>query len=582
MKKLLKCMVMAVASFGLAFTGCKVDDGGSTPIFLPIGGSGGSSSAVVAPEIDYEKSTLPSAVTYAQDARSPKLMVKLANEDKGEWVYKWYKDGFVITGAESFVYLPDTSAACVGEESYYEVEVANKQNEKVSVKSDPIKVNVVKAVNPAEINAAHVAIKGISNESKEYTAGDTALPFTVTYEINKDATNLEGTVKVEWFDENGNLLGTDDSYTPDIPTSLEGVKTLKYKVVVTNDCTGTATGNKISSANSELSITVKSASISDDSVYAAPITINAISGTMEYVAGQPATELTVTSSVTESTTGKKGTVTYKWYTSENGSAVADGVKYTPDISKYSSVSAETAVSIWVEAINDCSATATTEPKIQSSGKKEVKITVKPAATTPDIDEGQPKDGNYSKNDTAEALKVVANANGVLSYQWYKNSSKSTVGATAISGATSNTYVPSTTTVGVTYYYCVVTNTLNGTTKTNNSGIATVTVAEVAATPTSVVISNKTENSITVGNTKTYSVTVTLSDGTKVYNANWVSNNSSVVSVDNSGNVTAVKAGSAIIKATYTAGGVEKYDSVTITVTDAPAGTGNSGISIDFN
>lgn len=74
----------------------------------------------------------------------------------------------------------------------------------------------------------------------------------------------------------------------------------------------------------------------------------------------------------------------------------------------------------------------------------------------------------------------------------------------------------------------------------------------------------------------------MSDGTKVNNATWESDNSSIVSVDNDGNVTALKAGTATIKATYTAGGVEKNDSVSITVTDAPVGNGNAGISIDFN
>ena len=582
MKKLLKCMVMAVASIGLAFTGCKIDDGGSTPIFWPIGGSG--SSSVVAAEIDYDNSYLPEEVIYTQDAKSPKLMVQLANEDKGEWVYKWYKDGYLIEGVDSFVCLPDTSAAAVGGEFYYEVEVFNKLSETVSVKSKKVKVSVQKAVNPTETNAAEVSISGVTNEGVTYTAGDTANPFKVSYSISKDLTHLEGDVSVEWFNENGDNVGDGDSYTPVVPANVEGVKVYRYKVVVTNSCSDATGADKIKKAEKEVTITVKSADMPVDSIFAAPIRIesNGITGKMEYVAGETASKLTVSSVVTEGENGKKGNVTYKWYTSKDDSAVATGVEYTPDISKYSTVSADTAVSIWVEAINDCSAIATIEPKIQLSGKIEVKITVKPQATTPVIEDGQPKDGNYSKDETAVALMVKASANGTLSYQWYKNSEKSITGATAISGATSNSYVPSTTTEGVTYYYCVVTNTLNGTTKTNNSGIATVTVAKVIATPVSVVISNKTENSITTGNTKKYSVTVTLSDGTKVNNATWESDNSSIVSVNNDGNVTALKAGTATITATYTAGGVEKNDSVSITVTDAPVGNGNAGISIDFN
>lgn len=577
MKKLLKCMVMAVASIGLAFTGCKIDDGGSTPIFWPIGGSG--SSSVVAAEIDYDNSYLPEEVIYTQDAKSPKLMVQLANEDKGEWVYKWYKDGYLIEGVDSFVCLPDTSAAAVGGEFYYEVEVFNKLSETVSVKSKKVKVSVQKAVNPAETNAAEVSISGVSNEGVTYTAGDTAKPFTVSYSISKDSTHLEGDVSVKWFDENGVNVGNGDSYTPVVPATEDGVKIYRYKVVVINSCSEATGADKIKKAEKEVSITVKPADLPVDSIFAAPIRIksNGITGKMEYVAGETASKLTVSSVVTEGENGKKGIVTYKWYTSKDDSAVATGEEYTPDISK-----ADTVVSIWVEAINDCSATATTEPKIQSSGKIEVKITVKPQATTPDLEDGQPRDGNYSMNETAAALMVKASANGTLSYQWYKNSEKSITGATAISGATSDSYIPSTTTEGVTYYYCVVTNTLNGTTKTKTSDIATVTVAEVIATPVSVEILNKTDNSITTGNSKKYSVTVTLSDGTKVNNATWESDNSSIVSVDNDGNVTALKAGTATIKATYTAGGVEKNDSVSITVTDAPVGNGNAGISIDFN
>lgn len=582
MKKLLKCMVMAVASIGLAFTGCKIDDGGSTPVFWPIGGSG--SSSVVAPEIDYDNSSLPEEVIYIQDAKSPKLMVQLANEDKGEWVYKWYKDGYLIEGVDTFVCLPDTSAAAAGGEFYYEVEVFNKLSEKVSVKSKKVKVLVQKAVNPAETNAAEVSISGVSNEGVTYTAGNTANPFTVSYSISKDSTHLEGDVSVKWFDENGVNVGNGDSYTPDVPANVEGVKVYRYKVVVTNSCPDATGADKIKKAEKEVSITVKPADLPVDSIYAAPIRIEGITGKMKYVAGETASKLTVSSVVNEGENGKKGNVTYKWYTSKDDSAVAvaTGEEYTPDISKYSSVSADTAVSIWVEAINDCFATATIDPKIQSSGKIEVKITVKPQATTPVLEDGQPKDGNYSKDETAAALMVRASANGTLSYQWYKNSEKSITGAEVIPGATSDSYVPSTTTVGVTYYYCKVTNTLNGTTKTNNSGIATVTVKNVIATPVSVVISNKTENSITTGNTKKYSVTVTLSDGTKVNNATWESDNSSIVSVDNDGNVTALKAGTATITATYTAGGVEKNDSVSITVTDAPVNNGNAGISIDFN
>ena len=78
-----------------------------------------------------------------------------------------------------------------------------------------------------------------------------------------------------------------------------------------------------------------------------------------------------------------------------------------------------------------------------------------AATAPTITT-QPVSASYKQNATATALAVEAIASsGTLSYQWYSNSSESTEGATAIDGATSASYTPSTATLGTTYYYCKV-------------------------------------------------------------------------------------------------------------------------------
>ena len=48
--------------------------------------------------------------------------------------------------------------------------------------------------------------------------------------------------------------------------------------------------------------------------------------------------------------------------------------------------------------------------------------------------------------------------GVLSYQWYSNTTSSTAGSTTLVGETSATLSQTPSTPGVTYYYCVVTNT----------------------------------------------------------------------------------------------------------------------------
>ncbi|RNB89517.1 hypothetical protein EDM56_09995 [Brevibacillus fluminis] len=78
------------------------------------------------------------------------------------------------------------------------------------------------------------------------------------------------------------------------------------------------------------------------------------------------------------------------------------------------------------------------------------------AATPSIDT-QPQDQTVNVGSTA-SLSVAASGGASLSYQWYSNSTNSTVGATAISGANSATYTAPTATAGTVYYYCVVTNT----------------------------------------------------------------------------------------------------------------------------
>lgn len=67
---------------------------------------------------------------------------------------------------------------------------------------------------------------------------------------------------------------------------------------------------------------------------------------------------------------------------------------------------------------------------------------------------------YNQNAVPTALNATATATvtdgGSISYEWYSNTVNSTNGAISL-GVTTATYTPSTTTVGTTYYYCVVTN-----------------------------------------------------------------------------------------------------------------------------
>jgi len=54
------------------------------------------------------------------------------------------------------------------------------------------------------------------------------------------------------------------------------------------------------------------------------------------------------------------------------------------------------------------------------------------------------------------LSISVNGGGI-SYQWYSNLNPSNVSATQVSGETNSTYIPDASSVGTTYYYCVVSN-----------------------------------------------------------------------------------------------------------------------------
>jgi anti-sigma28 factor (negative regulator of flagellin synthesis)/quinol monooxygenase YgiN len=100
------------------------------------------------------------------------------------------------------------------------------------------------------------------------------------------------------------------------------------------------------------------------------------------------------------------------------------------------------------------------------------------AQTPAIS-GQPQNRTVNAGSSA-SLTVTASVTdgGTLSYQWYRNTTNSASGGTAV-GSNNSRYSPSTASAGTYYYYVVVTNTnnsVNGTkTTTATSAVATVTV-----------------------------------------------------------------------------------------------------------
>lgn len=77
-----------------------------------------------------------------------------------------------------------------------------------------------------------------------------------------------------------------------------------------------------------------------------------------------------------------------------------------------------------------------------------------------------------KNASATALSVTATGSN-LTYQWYSNSNNSNSTGTIITGATSATYTPSTSSVGSLYYYVIVSGACTPALTSNISGLVTV-------------------------------------------------------------------------------------------------------------
>jgi hypothetical protein len=110
------------------------------------------------------------------------------------------------------------------------------------------------------------------------------------------------------------------------------------------------------------------------------------------------------------------------------------------------------------------------------------VTILRPADTPTINT-QPATISCVEGDTV-TISVAASRGdgGTLSYQWYSSTTGNSPWTSLGSGARSATYSPPTASVGTTYYYCVVTNTVasnyptGGQYKSTSSGVGSVVVA----------------------------------------------------------------------------------------------------------
>ena len=199
------------------------------------------------------------------------------------------------------------------------------------------------------------------------------------------------------------------------------------------------------------------------------------------------------------------------------------------------------------------------------------VTVNAPATTITT---QPSNVTVTEGENA-TFSVAATGSGTLTYQWQQSTDNGSTW-TDISGATSSSYTTqaATTDMNGYQYRCKVTGT--GGEATSNAATLTVTAATV---PVTGVTLNKTSTSLYVGDTETLTPTITPDNATNI-NLTWSSDDTSVATVDASGLVTAVSAGTATI--TVTTEDSAKTATCTVTVSRYSSGGGSSSSSTSLS
>ena len=195
-----------------------------------------------------------------------------------------------------------------------------------------------------------------------------------------------------------------------------------------------------------------------------------------YLVGASDAELKVEATPPAAGVGSKGALTYQWYSSDD----AEGTN-----AQAIDGATKTALQVPVSKAGDfwyyCQITNTWDGGSFSLNSNIAKVYVGDTITA------QPVVKTIDDVSTSYAFDVqlaaeLENADdsgiGVLTYQWYSNTSNSTRGASAIANATSSTYKPDTKKTGQAWYYCVVTNTFgNAGSKQAVSNIACVDVSD---------------------------------------------------------------------------------------------------------
>ena len=198
-----------------------------------------------------------------------------------------------------------------------------------------------------------------------------------------------------------------------------------------------------------------------------------------YTLGQPPITLSISARLQDD-----GALSYQWYTytqardyqDETGTPVPDAKSES-----FSPVYSEGGTYRYYAVVTNTNNKATGKKSATvKSGRVTVTVNDPNSAQFPEITTQPQNTAAYydPPNNVTVTLSVAASVTdgGILSYQWYSNSTAENTGGTKINGAENASYTHNISSAGgsVTYYYyCVVTNTKSGTANSTTSDAATV-------------------------------------------------------------------------------------------------------------
>jgi len=276
--------------------------------------------------------------------------------------------------------------------------------------------------------------KGATNAAALSVTAEGTGNFTYTWYKATNTTETGTVVRTQ-----ANVTANQDTYTP----ATDAVGTAYYYVVVKSSC-----GDD--KASQRAKITIQSL----PAITTQPATLS-----------KPCKDSTLTLSIAHTGDGNRSVQWYRNTTNSN----TGGTAISGETANTFTVPTDTVGTTYYYAVVSSDTGCT--PAVSSVA--EVIVQSLPAITT------QPAALSKPCKDSTLTLSIAHTGDGNRSVQWYRNTTNSNTGGTAISGETANTFTVPTGTVGTTYYYAVVSSDTGCTPAVSN-------VAEVVVTkPTAI-------------------------------------------------------------------------------------------------